>query len=99
MDSSLQLKPGFPGFNVSDVATLDYEMNTSLLPVEEFTKIGGGINRWQHLFFDPQKNCIEPFKRIGENSVTPFLDRQESQCFPVYKSQEQIQSKLQSYNQ
>ena len=99
MDPSLQLKPGFPGFHVSDVATLDYTMDTSRLPVNDFTKIGGGINRWQYLFFNPQKNCIEPFRRIGENSVLPILDRQESQCFPVYKAQEQVQGTLMTYNQ
>ncbi len=33
-----------------------------------------GINRWESLFFNPQKNCIEPFRRIGENSVLNALD-------------------------
>lgn len=100
MEKDLQLKPGFSGFgHTSDVATIDYEMDTSRLPISELTTIGGGINRWQPLFFDPQKNSIEPFRRIGDNSVLPFLDRQESQCFPVYKAQEQVQGTLRSSNQ
>lgn len=35
---------------------------------------GVGINRWEPLFFDPQKNCIENFRRGGENSVLNTLD-------------------------
>ena len=33
-----------------------------------------GINRWEPLFFDPQKNCIENFTRGGENSILNTLD-------------------------
>ena len=93
------LLPGFPGYDVKDVATLEYAMNTGELPVNDFTKIGVGINRWQHLFFNPQKNCIEPFQRIGQNSVLPVLDAQAKNCFPVYKAQEQVQGPLVAFNQ
>jgi len=87
------LKPGLPhsgaqAFGCHDFATLDYEMDGSQLPVNDFTKIGSGINRWQHLFFDPQKNSIEPFRRIGENTVLPLLDTHAKECFPIYQSQE-----------
>lgn len=35
---------------------------------------GMGINRWYQLYKNPQENCIEPFSRIGENSVLSTLD-------------------------
>ena len=92
------LKPGFPGFHSKDVATLDYHMDIGKLPVTPLTSIGVGINRWQYLFFNPQKNCIEPFERIGENSVLPILDSQEKHCFPVYKQNESIQGDIQESN-
>ena len=41
---------------------------------------GVGFNRWEPLFFDPQKNCIEPFRRIGENTVLLSLDKHISDC-------------------
>ena len=85
-----QLKPGFPGFNAKDMATLDYEMDGSQLPVNTLTTLGTGINRWNYLFFDPQKNCVEPFARIGENTVLPIRDTHESECLPIYKSQGQL---------
>ena len=93
------LLPGFPGYDVKDVATLDYTMDIGKLPVNDFTKIGVGINRWQYLFFNPQKNCIEPFQRIGQNSVLPVLDAQAKNCFPVYKAQEQVQGPIVASNQ
>ena len=93
------LLPGFPGYDVKDVAALDYKMDLSRLPVNDFTKIGVGINRWESLFFDPQKNSIEPFKRIGQNSVLPVLDAHAQYCFPTYKAQEQIQGPIEPVNQ
>ena len=93
------LLPGFPGYDFKDVATLDYTMDIGQLTVNDFTKIGVGINRWQYLFFNPQKNCIEPFKRIGQNSVLPVLDAQAKNCFPTYKAQEQVQGPLAASNQ
>lgn len=42
---------------------------------------GVGFNRWEPLFFDPQKNCIEPFRRIGDNTVLNELDSYEKNCF------------------
>ena len=41
---------------------------------------GVGFNRWEPLFFDPQKNCIEPFRRIGENTVLFSLDKHKKEC-------------------
>ena len=39
-----------------------------------------GINRWQWLPIDPQKNAVEPFRRIGENTVLGVLDNHETHC-------------------
>ena len=41
---------------------------------------GVGFNRWEPLFFDPQKNCIEPFRRNGENTVLFSLDKHSKEC-------------------
>jgi len=34
-----------------------------------------GINRWEPLQINPQDNCIEPFNRIGDNTVLDTLDK------------------------
>ena len=39
-----------------------------------------GINRWEWLPIDPQKNAVEPFRRIGENTVLATLDNHETSC-------------------
>ena len=39
-----------------------------------------GFNRWEPLFFDPQKNCIEPFRRMGDNTVLHTLDQHVQDC-------------------
>ena len=39
-----------------------------------------GFNRWEPLFFDPQKNSIEPFRRIGEDTVLATLDNHVNEC-------------------
>lgn len=39
-----------------------------------------GINRWQWLPIDPQKNAVEPFRRIGENTVLETLDAHKTFC-------------------
>jgi len=41
---------------------------------KDISLLGQGINRWEPLFYDPQKNCIEKFTRGGENSVLNTLD-------------------------
>ena len=41
---------------------------------------GVGFNRWEPLFFDPQKNSIEPFRRLGENTVLHTLDQHVNEC-------------------
>ncbi len=39
-----------------------------------------GINRWEWLPIDPQKNAVEPFRRIGENTVLDTLDNHQTFC-------------------
>ena len=41
---------------------------------------GVGFNRWEPLFFNPQKNCIEPFSRNGENTILFSLDKHVKEC-------------------
>jgi|TARA_B110000971_G_scaffold221133_1_gene267046 hypothetical protein len=48
-------------------------------------KSGVGINRWEPLFFNPQKNTIEPFARIGENTVLKGLDAYSENCDQIKK--------------
>ena len=55
--------------------------------------LGKGWNRWQYLFFDPQKNCIEPFPRIGTNSVLQTLDTHQSMCETRYRDSQRIAPK------
>jgi hypothetical protein len=57
-------------------------------PPEEPTRLrnnafelkGVGINRFDYLPFNPQKNSIEPFKRIGDNTVLFTLDKHSNEC-------------------
>lgn len=39
-----------------------------------------GINRFQFLHLDPQKNAIEPFLRLGNNTVLETLDNHKTFC-------------------
>ena len=39
-----------------------------------------GINRFQFLHLDPQANVIEPFLRIGNNTVLETLDNHTTFC-------------------
>ena len=39
-----------------------------------------GINRWEWLPIDPQKNAVEPFRRLGENTVLQTLDAHVTIC-------------------
>ena len=39
-----------------------------------------GINRWEWLPIDPQANAVEPFRRIGENTVLDTLDNHTTLC-------------------
>jgi hypothetical protein len=39
-----------------------------------------GINRFQFLYLDPQKNAIEPFPRLGHNTVLETLDNHKTLC-------------------
>ena len=57
-----------------------YHQVSSRLTNNAFELKGVGINRWEPLFFDPQKNSIEPFKRIGENTVLNTLDKHVKEC-------------------
>ena len=57
----------------------------------DITLVGKGWNRWQYLFFDPQKNCIEKFVRGGENSVLHELDHHTKECFETYSNSVKFQ--------
>ena len=57
-----------------------YHQISSLLTNNAFELKGVGINRWEPLFFDPQKNAIEPFRRIGDNTVLHTLDQHVNEC-------------------
>ena len=54
--------------------------NSTRLTNNAFELKGVGINRWEPLFFDPQKNSIEPFIRIGNNTVLATLDQHVQEC-------------------
>ena len=57
-----------------------YHQISSLLTNNAFELKGVGINRWEPLFFDPQKNAVEPFRRIGDNTVLHTLDQHVNEC-------------------
>tara|TARA_B100000123_G_C25696166_1_gene413137 strand:- start:654 stop:1121 length:468 start_codon:yes stop_codon:yes gene_type:complete len=57
-----------------------YHQISSRLTNNAFELKGIGINRWEPLFFDPQKNAIEPFRRIGNNTVLNTLDQHVNDC-------------------
>ena len=57
-----------------------FEQENTRLTNNAFELKGVGFNRWEPLFFDPQKNCIEPFRRIGDNTVLGVLDKHETDC-------------------
>ena len=56
-----------------------FHQDSSRLRNNAFELKGVGINRWEPLFFDPQKNCIEPFNRNGIN--TNLLSLPDNSCF------------------
>lgn len=56
------------------------EQENTYLTNNPFELKGVGINRFELLQIDPQKNAIEPFKRIGENTVLSTLDRHVQEC-------------------
>jgi hypothetical protein len=39
-----------------------------------------GINRWEALPLNPQATALEPFLRIGENTVLNVLDNHKTLC-------------------
>lgn len=51
-----------------------FNQDSNMITKKDIIATGVGINRWEPLFFDPQKNCIEQFTRGGENSVLNTLD-------------------------
>ena len=57
-----------------------YHQTSSRLTNNAFELKGVGINRWEPLFFDPQKNAVEPFRRIGDNTVLNTLDTHVEEC-------------------
>ena len=57
-----------------------FNQQSSRLNNNAFELKGVGINRWEPLFFDPQKNSIEPFNQIGNNTVLETLDKHIKEC-------------------
>ena len=57
-----------------------FHQESSRLRNNAFELKGVGINRWEPLFFDPQKNAIEPFRRIGDNTILTTLDQHVEEC-------------------
>ena len=57
-----------------------YHQISSRLTNNAFELKGVGINRWEPLFFDPQKNAVEPFRRIGDDTVLNTLDTHVEEC-------------------
>ena len=57
-----------------------FEQNNSRLSDPAFDLKEFGINRWEWLPIDPQKNAVEPFRRLGENTVLETLDAHETLC-------------------
>ena len=57
-----------------------FHQESSRLNEPAFELKGIGINRWEPLFFNPQKNCIEPFQRNGVNTILFSLDKHISEC-------------------
>lgn len=55
---------------------------------------GVGINRFDYLPFDPQKNSIEPFRRLGLNSVLEVLDKHESECVIDFTKNTKVEAEL-----
>ena len=47
---------------------------------KDISLLGQGINRWEPLFFDPQKNSIEPFQREGMNTYLSSIDNHVKSC-------------------
>ena len=56
------------------------EQENTYLTNNPFELKGVGINRFEILQIDTQKNAIEPFRRIGENTVLVTLDRHVQEC-------------------
>ena len=77
-----QYIPGTQGAEVQMKHFQDggYHQVSSRLTNNAFELKGIGINRWEPLFFDPQKNAIEPFRRIGDNTVLHTLDQHVNDC-------------------
>ena len=77
-----QYIPGREGEEKSMIHFKDngYHQVSSRLTNNAFELKGIGINRWEPLFFDPQKNAIEPFRRIGDNTVLNTLDQHVNDC-------------------
>ena len=57
-----------------------FEQNNSRLSDTAFDLKEFGINRWEWLPIDPQKNSVEPFQRIGENTVLNTFGNHTTSC-------------------
>lgn len=77
--------------NLSDNAEFNKlpNINTDLLYSENtrFNKNCGlkefGINRWYNLYKNPTENSIEPFNRIGLNTINDNLDEYSNVCYGI----------------
>ena len=58
------------------------ELNTVNTRLSTPTCLSRGIgkNRWYNLSINPQDNSIEPFNRIGENTVNHLIDNYSYNC-------------------
>ena len=75
----IQNRDQYTGYNLAN-----------LNPDNPIPLVGKGWNRWNPLFFDPQKNCIEKFQRGGENSVLHELDYHTKLCFETYANSDKF---------
>ena len=64
--------------------------NNVRLTNNAFELKGVGINRFEFLPFDPQKNSIEPFQRIGTNTILQTLDKHSSECKYDFKQNSNV---------
>jgi hypothetical protein len=59
---------------VTELNTIPFNTEHTHLTNPALNIKGVSKNRWLELYLNPQNNSIEPFKRIGQNSVLNTLD-------------------------
>ena len=60
--------------NVTELNTIPFNTEHTHLTNPALNIKGMSKNRWLELHLNPQNNSIEPFRRIGQNSVLNTLD-------------------------